>query len=234
MTAPTADTPSRTATRSDTIRIVVVDDHQLVRDGLRALLSRHEDMEVVGEAENVAEAVRRVAFDEPHVVTMDVDLPDGSGIDACPAIRAISPETRILILTAFADPTLFRRAREQGADGFVLKRTGDFQLVEKIRRVFTGEQAFDDAPPPAARKTDPSLSRLTPREMSILELIAEGLTNREIAERLTLAEKTVKNYVSNLLAKMGVKHRAAAAAHLAALRSREKQPFPPSEWSPTR
>lgn len=215
----------------DPIRIVVVDDHQLVRDGLRALLSRQGDMEVVGEAESVAEAVRRVAFDEPDVVTLDVDLPDGSGVDACPAIRTISPGIRILILTAFADPALFRKARELGADGFVLKRTGDFQLVEKIRKVSAGEQAFDDAPPTTARKADPALSRLTPREMSILELIADGMTNREIAGELHLAEKTVKNYVSNLLAKMGVKHRAAAAAHLASLRSREKRPFPPSEWS---
>jgi len=131
-------------------------------------------MEVVGEADTVSEAVRRVAFEEPDVVTLDVDLPDGSGIDACAAIRAISPRTKILILTAYADPRIFERARAEGADGFVLKRAHDFRLLEEIRRVVAGEKAFDDGP--QKRPEDPLLSRLTPREISILELIAEGLT----------------------------------------------------------
>ena len=191
------------------IRVVVVDDHQLVRDGLRAIIEREPDMEVVGEADTMAEAVRRVAFDEPDVVTLDVDLPDGSGIDACTAIRAISPETKILILTAYADPRIFEKARAEGADGFVLKRTQDFQLLDEIRRVASGEKAFDDAPHGLAK--DPLLSRLTPREISILELIAEGLTNREIADELCLAEKTIKNYVSNLLSKLGLERRTQAA-----------------------
>lgn len=210
------------------VRIVVVDDHELVRDGLKALMSKEPDLEVVGEAGTVAEAIRRVAFDEPDVVTLDVDLPDGSGVDACGPIKMVSPDTRILILTAFADARAQSEAREQGADGFVLKRTGDFQLIEKIRLVVAGEKAFDEAPP--ADPGEEELEVLTPRELSILELIADGKTNREIADALYLAEKTVKNYVSNLLAKLGVKHRSAAAAYLVRVRGAQQHPFPPSEW----
>lgn len=227
MTAALTDQPAEQET--PVIRVVVVDDHQLVRDGLRAVLGGEAGIEVVGEAGGVAEAVRRVAFVEPDVVTLDVDLPDGSGIDACAPIKTISPDTRILIVTAYADPTLFRRARNAGADGFVLKRTGDFQLVDKIRRVAEGESAFDDRPA-QTEVADPVLDRLTDREMSILELIADGKTNREIADELFLAEKTVKNYVSNLLSKMGVRHRSAAAAHLVRQRTAQERGFPPSEW----
>src|SRR5690554_2188076 len=206
-------TATATATQVDApIRVVVVDDHQLVRDGLRAVLEGQPDMEVVGEADTVSEAVRRVAFEEPDVVTLDVDLPDGSGIDACAAIRAISPRTKILILTAYADPRIFERARAEGADGFVLKRAHDFRLLEEIRRVVAGEKAFDDGP--QKRPEDPLLSRLTPREISILELIAEGLTNREIADRLCLAEKTIKNYVSNLLTKIDRKSTRLNSSHV--------------------
>ena len=222
-------TATATTQVDDPIRVVVVDDHPLVRDGLRALLEREPDMEVVGEADSVSEAVRRVAFEEPDVVTLDVDLPDGSGVEACAAIRAISPRTKILILTAYADPKTFDRARAEGADGYVLKRTRDFKLLEEIRRVASGEKAFDDGP--REQPEDPLMSKLTPREISILELIAEGLTNREIADELCLAEKTIKNYVSNLLTKMGVRHRAAAAAHLVRLRASQELQFPPSDWS---
>lgn len=226
-----ARSPDKPLTRStpSTIRVVVVDDHQLVRDGLKAVLSREEGIEVVGEAEGLAEAVRRVAFCEPDVVTMDADLPDGSGVDACKPIKTISPGTRILIVTAYADPDLFRRARQEGADGFVLKRTGDFQLVQKIRQVARGESAFEDLPG-SDGPTDPVLARLTEREVAILELIADGRTNREIADQLFLAEKTVKNYVSNLLSKMGLRHRSAAAAHLVRYRATNERGFPPSEW----
>jgi DNA-binding NarL/FixJ family response regulator len=198
------------------IRIVIVDDHQLVRDGLRALIGREPGMIVVGEAESAGEAVRRVVAEEPDVVTLDIDLPDSSGIEACGRIKAIAPGTHVIMLTAFSDPAAFRAARDAGADGFVLKRTRDFQLVERIKQVADGHTAFEDAPTEPA---DPVLDRLTPREMSILELIAEGKTNREIAETLFLAEKTVKNYVSNLLTKMGIRHRSAAAAYVARLQT---------------
>jgi two-component system, NarL family, response regulator DevR len=212
----TAHPKTARRSRSAKIRIVVVDDHQLVRDGLRALISREPGMVVVGEAENAGEAVRRVVSEEPDVVTLDIDLPDSSGIDACARIKAIAPETRVLMLTAYADSAAFNAAREAGADGFVLKRTRDFQLVERIKQVADGETAFEDEP---KEPVDPVLERLTPREMSILELIAEGKTNREIADSLFLAEKTVKNYVSNLLTKMGIRHRSAAAAYVARLQS---------------
>ena len=187
------------------IRVVVVDDHQLVRDGLRAVLEGQPDMEVVGEADTVSEAVRRVAFEEPDVVTLDVDLPDGSGIDACAAIRAISPRTKILILTAYADPRIFERARAEGADGFVLKRAHDFRLLEEIRRVVAGEKAFDDGP--QKRPEDPLLSRLTPREISILELIAEGLTNREIGARLFISAHTAEWHMRKVFVKLGIRSR---------------------------
>lgn len=203
-------------TRPAKIRIVVVDDHQLVRDGLRALIGREPTMEVVGEAENAGEAVRRVVSEEPDVVTLDIGLPDSSGIEACARIKEIAPGTRVLMLTAYADSAACKAAREAGADGFVLKRTRDFQLVERIKQVAEGHTAFEDEP---QETSDPVLDRLTPREMSILELIADGKTNREIAESLFLAEKTVKNYVSNLLTKMGIRHRSAAAAYVARLQS---------------
>ncbi|MEX1249215.1 MAG: response regulator transcription factor, partial [Acidimicrobiia bacterium] len=167
------------------LRLVIVDDHELVRDGLRLLLSRHPDLDVVGEASTVAEAVRRVAIDEPDVVLLDVDLPDGSGIDACREIRSTSPATRVLILTAYADERAYRAAREAGASGFVLKRIRDPELVDSIRRVGRGGEAFGDGP--SSLITDDSvLSQLTEREFMILEQIAEGKTNREIAESLYL------------------------------------------------
>ncbi len=214
---------------SANLRIVVVDDHQLVRDGVKHLLDLHADLEVVGEAASVEEAVRRVAYEDPDVVVLDVDLPDGSGIEACRRIRALCNGTKVLMLTAFADAQALDSAREAGASGFVLKRIRDMDLVSSIRKVARGELAFDGAPS-AVDQPDLILERLTDREETILELIAEGLTNREIADRLFLAEKTVKNYVSNLLTKMGISHRAGAAAYFARARSAAERPYPPAQW----
>jgi two-component system response regulator DevR len=216
------DNPSRLTTP---VRVVIVDDHDLVRDGLRLLLSREADVEIVGEAAGVAEAVRRVAFEEPDVVTMDIDLPDGSGIDACAQITTLLPDTKVIVITAIAEPRAVADAREAGAKGFVLKRGRDFKLVEAIRAVAAGETAFGEAPA-AADPPDPLLGRLTPRELRILELVADGKTNREIADELFLAEKTVKNYVSHLLAKTGFSHRAGAAAHLVEVRTRRESAYP--------
>lgn len=210
---------------TDPIRVVVVDDHELVRNGLRMVLGREADLEVVGEAAGVADAVRRVGYDQPDVVTMDIDLPDGSGIDACARIKAAHPDIAVIILTAIADTRALADARAAGASGFVLKRGRDFKLVESIRDVADGKTAFPD--PPTDEGADPILARLTPRELHILELIAEGQTNREIAEELFLAEKTVKNYVSNLLAKTGFGHRAGAAAHFVKVRTRQETTYPP-------
>lgn len=200
------------------LTVVVVDDHELVRDGLRQLLSQDPGFTVVGEAANAADAVRRVAYDEPDLAIVDIDLPDGSGIDVCRRILQVSENTRVLILTGHADPDDVLAARNAGASGFAIKRIRHFDLVETLRKVARGEPAFGGAPEPV-EVTDSLLNRLTRREMSILELVAEGLTNREIAERLFLAEKTVKNYVSNILTKLGMAHRAGAAAHLASARA---------------
>jgi len=214
------------------IRLVLVDDHELVRQGIRTLVEAEPDMKVVGEAASAPEAVRRIGFDEPDVVVLDLDLPDGSGIEVCSRVRTVSPASRVLILTAFADEAALAAARKAGASGFVLKRVHHFDLVDSIRRVAQGGTAFDDAPvtEPGKRPDDPLLARLTDRERVILELIAEGKTNREIADTIFLAEKTVKNYVSNVLMKMGIRHRAGAAAHLVRIQAESSHQYPPSDW----
>jgi two-component system response regulator DevR len=213
-------------------RLVLVDDHELVRHGLRALLEAETDFEVVGEAATAEEAIRRIGFDDPDVVVLDLDLPDGSGIEVCRQVQTLSPNSRVLILTAFADERALVAARRAGARGFVLKRVHDFDLVAVIRRVASGGLAFDDAPDTESvqRPKDPLLARLTQRERIILAQIAEGKTNREIADDLYLAEKTVKNYVSNLLMKMGIRHRAGAAAHLVRIQAEARHAYPPADW----
>jgi two-component system response regulator DevR len=213
-------------------RLVLVDDHELVRHGLRALLEAETDFEVVGEAATAEEAIRRIGFDDPDVVVLDLDLPDGSGIEVCRQVQTLSPNSRVLILTAFADERALLAARRAGARGFVLKRVHDFDLVAVIRRVASGGLAFDDAPDTESvqRPKDPLLARLTERERIILAQIAEGKTNREIADDLYLAEKTVKNYVSNLLMKMGIRHRAGAAAHLVRIQAEARHAYPPADW----
>ncbi|HKX74409.1 MAG TPA: response regulator transcription factor [Acidimicrobiia bacterium] len=211
------------------IRLVLVDDHELVRHGLRFVLEAQGGMEVVGEAATVAEGIRRIRFDSPDVAVVDLDLPDGSGIDVCQRVVSEIPETKVLILTGFADRESLQRARQVGAAGFLLKKVGDNQLADAIRKIVAGGSGFDDAPA-GQPEEDPVVGRLTEREQTILELMTEGKTNREIAAQLFLAEKTVKNYVSNLLMKMGIKHRAGAAAYLARVRATEQVHFPPASW----
>jgi len=215
------------------IRLVLVDDHELVRHGIRSLLQVSPDLSVVGEAGTAEEAVRRIGFDEPDVVVLDLDLPDGSGVEVCRRVRELSPHSRLLILTAYADEEALAASKVAGAAGFVLKRVHNFDLIDVIRKVARGETALGDAPSVDRdrRDMDPLLARLTERERNILELVAEGKTNREIADNLFLAEKTVKNYVSNLLIKMGIRHRAGAAAHLARVKAESTHSYPPSEWS---
>jgi DNA-binding NarL/FixJ family response regulator len=213
--------------------LVLVDDHELVRHGIRSLLEAQPDLEVVGEAATAAEAVRRIGFDQPDVVVLDLDLPDGSGVEVCSRVQKSSPHSRVLILTAYADEEALAASKAAGAAGFVLKRVHNFDLIDVIRKVALGGTAFGDAPDADERQRhlDPLLARLTDRERTILELVAEGKTNREIADNLFLAEKTVKNYVSNLLMKMGVRHRAGAAAHLVRVKAESSHTYPPSEWS---
>jgi DNA-binding NarL/FixJ family response regulator len=221
------------ATTNGTVRLVLVDDHELVRRGLKALIEAEPDLDVVGEAATAEEAIRRIGFEEPDVVVLDLDLPDGSGIEVCRQIQTLSPNSHVLILTAFADEAALIAARRAGARGFVLKRVHDFDLIAVIRRVASGGLAFDNAPDieSVQRPKDPLLARLTQRERIILAQIAEGKTNREIADDLYLAEKTVKNYVSNLLMKMGIRHRAGAAAHLVRIQTEAHHEYPPADWS---
>jgi len=217
-----------------------VDDHEVVRAGLKALLDAQEDMVVVGQAGTAEEAVRRVGFDEPDVVVLDVRLPDASGIEACREIRSRFPDVQVLMLTSFADEEALMAAILAGASGYVLKRIKGEDLVSDIRRVGAGESLLDPEMTDklfqrlrAGPKEDPLLAMLTNQERTIVEHIAEGLTNRQIAERMFLAEKTVKNYVSNLLAKMGMSRRSEAAAYVARLDA-ETDSGPPESWEELR
>ena len=205
------------------MKILLVDDHEIVRKGLRTLLEGQPDFQVVGEAGSAAEAVRRVGFDSPDVVVLDVRLPDGSGVEACRDIRSEFPDVKVLMLTSYADEEALMSAILAGASGYLLKRIDSLALVEGIRRVGEGESLLDpemvsqlfSAVRGGNGTSDPLLGKLSDQERRILDLIAEGMTNRQIAEHLFLAEKTVKNYVSNLLTKLGMSRRSEAAAYVA-------------------
>lgn len=218
-----------------TVRVLLVDDHEVVRQGLRALIEAHEEMVVVGEAGSAEEAVKRVGFDRPHVVVMDVRMPDESGVVACREIRSRFPEVSVLMLTSFADEEALLASIMAGASGFLLKRVKGQEIVDSIKRAASGESLLDPAMVDAlferlrhGPKEDPLLSKLTDRELELVNLIAEGLTNREISERLFLAEKTVKNYVSNVLMKLGMSRRSEAAAYVA--RAKAESEAPADEW----
>jgi two-component system, NarL family, response regulator DevR len=219
------------------MKVLLVDDHEIVREGLRAMLEAQDGIEVVGEAGTAADAVRRVGFDDPDVVVLDVRLPDGSGVEACREIRQRFPEVKVLMLTSFADEEALMSAIIAGAAGYVLKRIKGHDLVDSIRKVGRGESLLDpDMTERLFRRLrgdepeDPLLARLSPQERAILEHIAEGKTNRQIAEEMFLAEKTVKNYVSNMLAKLGMHRRSEAAAYMARLSAHKGDDYPPEEW----
>ncbi len=203
------------------IRVFLVDDHEIVRRGVADLINAERDLEVVGEASTIRQALARVGAVLPDVAVLDVRLPDGSGIDLCRDIRSAHPEVACLMLTAYDDDQASYTAVLAGAAGYVLKDIRGQGLLEGIRRVARGEQLVGAAvskrvveQASAASGPDDGLSL---RERQILELIAEGLTNRQIGERLELAEKTVKNYVSGLLAKLGMERRTQAAVYGATL-----------------
>jgi two-component system response regulator DevR len=219
------------------MKVLLVDDHEIVREGLRALLEAEDDIEVVGEAGTAADAVRRVGFDDPDVVVLDVRLPDGSGVEACREIRQRFPEVKVLMLTSFADEEALMSAIIAGAAGYVLKRIKGHDLIDSIRKVGRGESLLDPAMTERLFRRlrgdepeDPLVARLSPQERAILEHIAEGKTNRQIAEEMFLAEKTVKNYVSNMLAKLGMHRRSEAAAYMARLSAHRDDDYPPEEW----
>ncbi|NEN05013.1 response regulator transcription factor [Diaminobutyricibacter tongyongensis] len=201
-----------------TIRVFLVDDHEIVRRGIADLLDAEADLEVVGEAGTASQARARIAATQPDVVVLDVRLPDGSGIDVCREVRNSQPGIRCLILTAYDDDDALRAAVIAGASGYVLKDIRGSRLIDSVRLAHAGKNLIDPAISQrvvsqlkSAAPTDPLLDGLSLRERQILALIADGLTNRQIGERLTLAEKTVKNYVSTLLSKLGLEHRTQAA-----------------------
>jgi two-component system response regulator DevR len=208
----------------DKLRIVLVDDHEVVRLGLRALLERQPDLIVVGEAETANEAVRAVESLAPDVVVLDIRLPGRSGVEACAEIKRRRPETKIVMLTSYAEDEVLLDAITAGAEGYVLKQVGSDDLVQALRRVGRGEQLLD---PHLTKQVFAKLRKmreheraeafagLSEQELRVLALVAEGKTNREIGESLHLSEKTVRNYVSDILAKLGHTSRAQAAAYAA-------------------
>ncbi len=205
-----------------TISVYLLDDHEIVRRGLRELIEATEDITVVGESGLAKEAIRRVPALRPDVTIFDVRLTDGSGIDACREIRSVDPSIKALILTSFDDEHALTGAILAGASGFLLKDIRGNGIVDAIRRVAAGENLLetDDARHLMEQwtvhsDTDPLLRLLTPQERRVLDLIVDGQTNRQIGRSLSLAEKTVKNYVTSLLAKLGVESRTQAAVFLA-------------------
>ncbi len=210
-----------------TIRVFLLDDHEVVRVGVRRLLEAEPDLVVVGEAGTAAEALDKVASARPDVAVLDVRLPDGDGIEVCRDIRSRHHEVACLILTSFADDEALAQAILAGAAGYVLKQIQGADLVSAVRAAAAGHSLIDSQTAArvlvqlrSATAERRQAERLTPREHQILDLIAEGKTNREIGAQLFLAEKTVKNYVSNLLAKLGMGRRAEAAAYAARLAQR--------------
>ena len=204
------------------LRIFLVDDHEVVRRGVRDLLEAEDDFEVVGEAGTVEEALHRVPATSPDVAVLDVRLPDGNGIELCRELRSNHPRLACLMLTSFDDDEALFEAIVAGAAGYVLKQVKGNDIVEAVRQVGAGKSLLD--PALTARVLDrlrngpvedPMLAKLSGQEHRILELLAEGKTNRQIAADMFLAEKTVKNYVSSLLAKMGMSRRTEAAVYAA-------------------
>ena len=223
---PTGAKASNRMSNRRQIRVFLVDDHELIRRGLRDCLEAEQDLVVVGEAGTAQEATSRIPAIMPEVVVLDVRLPDGNGIEVCRDLRSIHPEIRFLILTTFSDDEALFDAIVAGADGYVLKDTRGDNLIESIRRVAEGQSLLD----PAVTKhvlarlrrfheTADQLSVLTRQEREILDLIGKGMTNRQIAAEMHLAEKTVKNYVSGLLSKLGMSHRTEAAIYITRLNS---------------
>ena len=204
------------------VRVLICDDHEVVREGLRGLISRQAGMSVVGEAGTVAEAIEAATRSKPDVVVMDVRLPDGSGVEACREIREARPETKVVMLTSYADDEALFASIIAGASGYLLKQTRGQAVVDAITAVAAGRSLLDpDVTGKVlerlreSRAEDPALASLTEQERKVLAGLAEGKTNREIGDTLFLSEKTVKNYVSRILDKLGLSRRAEAAAYMA-------------------
>ena len=207
-------------------RVFLLDDHEVVRRGLRDLLGSEDDLEIVGEAGTAEEAYGRIPATSPNVAVLDVRLPDGDGVEVCREIRSRHPEIACIMLTSVADDDAVYAAIMAGAAGYMLKQVRGTELVDCIRRVAAGASLLDPSVTTRVlerlrhRDDKDELGSLTDQERNILDLVAEGLTNRQIGERMFLAEKTVKNYVSNILAKLGMSRRTEAAVYAAKLADR--------------
>jgi DNA-binding NarL/FixJ family response regulator len=206
----------------DRLRVMVVDDHEVVRQGIRALLNRRPGWSVVAEAGTVAQAVELALHEKPDVIVMDLRLPDGSGVEACREIRAELPETRILMLTSYADDEAVMSSVLAGASAYLLKHTHGEQLVAAVESVARGETMLDAKVMTRVLDQlrgitagDSKEAQITETEHKILLLIADGKTNREIGAELYFSDKTVKNYVSNILSKLNLRRRTEAAAYIA-------------------
>jgi two-component system response regulator DevR len=218
------------------IRVFLLDDHEVVREGIRQLLETDDDLEVVGEATTAAEALVRIPLAHPDVAILDVRLEDGNGIEVCREMRSARPDLVCLMLTSSADDEALYASVMAGASGYVLKRIRAGELIEDVKRVAAGESLMD--PRAVARvverirkgpEADPRTADLSPQERRILDLIADGRTNRQIATEMVLAEKTVKNYVTNLLAKLKMTSRTEAAVFAA--RRQENEATQPGDFT---
>lgn len=201
------------------IRVYLLDDHELMRRGLRTVLDADADVEVVGESASAREAMRRIPALRPDIALLDVRLPDGSGIEVCRAVRATDPSIRALMITSYDDEEARTAALLAGASGFILKQIRSPHLLAALHRVAAGEQLVDEghsrAPAPDASRVERLvLESLTPQERRVLDLVVDGLTNAQIGERLGIREKTVRNHVTNLLAKLGFTRRTQAAVFM--------------------
>ena len=208
---------------AEVTRVMIVDDHEVVREGLRSLLRRRHELAVVGEADSVASAIEEARNTEPDVVIMDIRLPDGSGVEACREIRAERPDTKVIMLTSYADEEAVFASIMAGAIGYLLKQTSTKTLIEAIGRAMQGESLLDpavtqrvlDRVRSGKQDEDQELALLSEQERKILDLIAEGKTNKEIGKEIFLSDKTVKNYVSSILSKLSLRRRSEAAAFIA-------------------
>lgn len=212
------------------VRVMLVDDHEIVRRGIADLIGTAEDLEVVGEASGVTEALARAPQISPDVAVLDVRMPDGNGIELCRDLKSQLPDLNCLMLTSYADDDALFDAIMAGASGFVLKQVLGLDLLNAIRTVGAGGSLLDPKTTAALmnrirreRENQNPLNKLTEQERQVFDLIGEGLTNRQIGERMYLAEKTIKNYVSHLLNKLGMQRRTQAAALAAELRTRKPQ-----------
>jgi two-component system, NarL family, response regulator DevR len=210
-------TPAPQSDRTGPITVMIVDDHEVVRRGIAEVVERTEGMTVVAEAGSVADGVRRAALVHPQILLVDLQLPDGTGIDLLKRTRETLPDARAIVLTSFDDDDALAEALEAGAAAYLLKSVRGAEITDVIRAVASGRTLLDERTVTRRRAGhDDPTENLTPSELKVLDLIGEGLSNREIAERLGVAEKTVKNHITSLLSKMGLQRRTQVAAWVSA------------------